>query len=115
MYNYVNPQIFYKEIFEQLGCQVTICTIDGSYGIKGTIVNGIQEREIPVEYIQSCGPLPMLKAVCQLTNQGQISLESRMACGIGACMGCVIKDREEKSWRICKDGPVFDIEQEIQL
>lgn len=110
-----SDQIFYQDVFEQLGCDVTICTMDGSYGIQGTIVDGIQEHHIPVDYIQSCGPLPMLKAVVGLAKDGEISLESRMACGIGACMGCVIQDKEGTSWRICKDGPVFSIQQEVQL
>lgn len=108
-------QMFYQDHFEELGCDVNVATMDGSCGIKGTVLDCIRENGISMEYVQCCGPLPMLKAVKEEAANGQISLESRMACGMGACMGCVIQDENEQSYRICKDGPVFDLEKGIVL
>ena len=59
--------------------------------------------------ILACGPLPMLKAVSERFDKGYVSLEARMACGMGACMGCVVKDHDGSSYRVCSDGPVFEI------
>lgn len=86
-----------------------IATMDGSEGTKGTVIDAINENNVDCEYVLSCGPLPMLKAVNTKYTKGCISLEARMACGIGACMGCVVKDSDGNSLRVCKDGPVFPI------
>ncbi len=83
--------------------------MDGSVGTKGTVIDAIQANHITCEYVLSCGPLPMLKAINQQYTAGCISLEARMACGMGACMGCVVKDKDGNSLRVCKDGPVFPI------
>ena len=101
-------QIFLCERFAQLGCDVIVATMDGSQGTKGTVMDAIHEKNIPTSFVEACGPMPMLKAVSSSCH-GYISLESRMACGIGACMGCVVKDRDGESLRVCKDGPVFEI------
>jgi dihydroorotate dehydrogenase electron transfer subunit len=101
-------QIFLAECFAQLGCRVIIATMDGSYGIAGTVMDAMHAENVSKKFVLSCGPMPMLKAV-SAECQGYISLESRMACGIGACMGCVVKDSEGGSLRVCKDGPVFAI------
>lgn len=101
-------QIFLSARFEKLGCSVSIATMDGSYGISGTVMNAMHAENISNEFVLACGPLPMLKAVSAECH-GYISLESRMACGIGACMGCVVKDSDGGSLRVCKDGPVFAI------
>ncbi|MBP3851970.1 MAG: dihydroorotate dehydrogenase electron transfer subunit [Erysipelotrichaceae bacterium] len=100
-------QIFYEEEFIKLGCSVSIATMDGSQGTKGTVINALKERNIDCDCILSCGPLPMLKALQNTYPNGYISLEARMACGIGACMGCVVKDQQGHAYRVCKDGPVF--------
>lgn len=100
-------QVFYIDAFKQLGCCVSIATMDGSMGVKGTVLDAIQKNDIHCDFIQSCGPLPMLKAIQNTFDDGYISLEARMACGMGACMGCVVKDKQGKSLRVCKDGPVF--------
>ena len=100
---------FYKEEFEALGCHVAIATMDGSLGTKGTVMDAIREAKITTSFIMACGPLPMLKALNTAYTEGYISLEARMACGIGACMGCVVKDQEGHSLRVCKDGPVFEV------
>lgn len=97
------------EAFEKLGCEVYIATMDGSFGTKGTVIDAINENQLDVDYVLACGPLPMLKAIQNTYSNGYISLESRMACGMGACMGCVVKDNEGNSLRVCKDGPVFEI------
>ncbi len=101
--------IILKEQFEQRGVKTYIATMDGSYGTKGTVIDAIHENKIDVPFLLSCGPLPMLKALSNTYTDGYISLEARMACGIGACMGCVVKDQEGNSLRVCKDGPVFPI------
>lgn len=101
--------VFYEEAFKQLGCQVYIATMDGSYGSHGTVLDAIHQANIQTRYIYSCGPLPMLKALEKEYSEGYVSFESRMACGIGACMGCVCKDKQDSDlyYRICKEGPVF--------
>lgn len=101
--------LFFVEEFKELGCNVVIATMDGSEGTKGTVVDAIQANGITTDYILSCGPLPMLRALNNTYTKGYISLEARMACGMGACMGCVVKDTEGHSLRVCKDGPVFEI------
>lgn len=97
------------DAFKQLGCEVFVATMDGSLGSKGTVLDAIEENHISETFVLSCGPLPMLKAIQKKYSEGCISLEARMACGMGACMGCVVKDTEDQSLRVCKDGPVFEI------
>lgn len=101
--------LFFVKEFEELGCNVSIATMDGSLGTKGTVLDAIKENGIETDFILSCGPLPMLRALNNAYTKGYISLEARMACGMGACMGCVVKDVEGHSLRVCKDGPVFEI------
>ena len=102
-----------KDELEALGCRVIIATMDGSAGYKGTVIDAIEQADLTVSTVLACGPLPMLKAVADRYD-GYISLEERMACGIGACMGCVIRTPDGDSRRICKDGPVFRI-GEVEL
>ena len=98
-------EIFMKEDFEQLGCQVIITTVDGSEGYKGFVTDVLEDLDY--SYFYTCGPLPMLKAVYAKTkSEGQFSLEERMGCGFGACMGCTIKVKGGYK-RVCKEGPVF--------
>lgn len=101
--------VMLEEEFRKLGAAVCVATMDGSYGTKGTVMDAIRENNISETFVLSCGPLPMLKAVSAAYTEGCVSLESRMACGMGACMGCVVKDKEGESLRVCKDGPVFEI------
>ena len=103
--------VFYEEEFKNLGCEVYVATMDGSYGIKGTVMDAIKEANIETDFVCSCGPVPMLKAVEEKYTKGYMSFESRMACGMGACMACVAKDKKEEDLyhRICKEGPVFPI------
>lgn len=102
-------EAFYKEEFENLGCKTLVTTVDGSMGIKGFVTDAF--KEIDFNYIFTCGPLPMLEAIYNSTDiDGQYSFEERMACGIGACMGCTCKTKNGYK-RICKDGPVLKREE----
>ena len=98
--------VFGAEELRELGCEVIIATMDGSLGTHGTVIDAIREAGIVPGTVLACGPLPMLRAVAD-NYQGYLSLEARMACGIGACMGCVVKTPDGGSLRVCKDGPVF--------
>ena len=101
-------EIFYEEEFKALGCQVTVTTVDGSYGKKGFVTDALPEN---YTYFYTCGPEPMLKAVYRATNtSGQMSFEERMGCGFGACMGCSCKTLTGYK-RICKEGPVMRKEE----
>ena len=102
-------EIFYEQEFKDLGCDVTICTADGSYGVKGFVTNVM--NDIDYSYFYTCGPEPMLKAIYKTANtSGQLSFEERMGCGFGACMGCSCKTITGYK-RICKDGPVMQKEE----
>ena len=106
-------EIFYAEKFEETGAKVIIATADGSVGIKGFVTNAIAESGVEADYFYSCGPLPMLKALCQsLEIDGEVSLEERMGCGFGICMGCSIQTTKGAK-RVCKEGPVFKKEEVI--
>jgi len=101
-------EVFYARELESLGCRVIVCTVDGSCGRKGFVTDAITE-----EYTRfyACGPEPMLRAVySRATLDGEFSLEARMGCGFGACMGCTIQTRSGYR-RVCKDGPVFRKEE----
>ena len=109
---YRDAQTFLKEEFEANG-ELYISTEDGSVGTKGNVMDAIRENGLKADMIYACGPTPMLRAIKQYAEeQGiecYISLEERMACGIGACLACVCKDAHSNvnNKRICKDGPVF--------
>lgn len=106
-------EIFYAEKFEALGAKVIVATADGSVGIKGFVTDAIRESGVEYDYFYSCGPLPMLKALCSATTtSGEVSLEERMGCGFGICMGCSIMTANGAK-RVCKDGPVFKKEEVI--
>ena len=104
-------EIFYEDEFKALGADVYVTTVDGSYGIKGFVTNAMEK--IDFSYFYTCGPEPMLRAVCKATSvSGQLSFEERMGCGFGACMGCSCKTLAGNK-RICKDGPVMRKEEII--
>jgi dihydroorotate dehydrogenase electron transfer subunit len=107
-------EIFLAAEFKALGADVTVTTADGSFGIKGFVTHGAQNLAGMFDYVYACGPEPMLKAVFQLCRElgitGQLSLEERMACGFGACMGCTIQTSNGAK-RVCADGPVFETEE----
>jgi len=112
------------EDFKKYNANISIATEDGSLGFKGTVVDlflsskeTFQKKEIP--YIFSCGPVGMLKELAtRLKSKNfncQVSLEARMGCGFGACWGCVVKTKHPKTpyQRVCKEGPVFYLEDII--
>ena len=102
-------EIFGVEFFEALGLNVTVTTVDGSRGIKGFVTNALEA--IDYDYVCTCGPEPMLKALYRATEcSGQYSFEERMGCGFGACMGCSCKTVTGYK-RICKDGPILEKEE----
>lgn len=104
--------IFYKEEFEKLGVEVYISTVDGSVGTKG-FVTDVMKTISDFTYFYACGPMVMLKAVCDATSiAGEVSLEERMGCGFGACMGCTIQTKKGNK-RVCREGPVFNKEDLI--
>ena len=101
-------EIFYEAEFKALGCEVTVATADGSYGVKGFVTNAL-----PAEYshVYCCGPEPMLRAVYRrIETGGSFSFEKRMGCGFGACMGCSCKTITGYK-RICREGLVLQKEE----
>lgn len=116
---YRNGQLFLKEDMERYAA-VHIATEDGSAGIKGNVLDVIGAGGLQGDIIMACGPMPMLRAVKRYAAENgikaYISLEERMACGVGACLGCVCRTKEKdahshvRNARICTDGPVFPAE-----
>ena len=103
-------EIFFVDEFKAIGCDVTVCTADGSAGVKGFVTDAMVN--IDYTYFFTCGPEPMLKAIDKVAvTSGQLSFEERMGCGFGACMGCSCKTKYGNK-RICKDGPVL-VREEI--
>lgn len=106
-------EIFYADEFRALGAEVVVATADGSAGTRGFVTTAIAECGIVFDYFYACGPLPMLRALCEATTVGgQLSLEERMGCGFGGCMGCTCKTKYGNK-RICKEGPVLTKEEII--
>lgn len=106
-------EIFYAEEFRALGVDVYVSTADGSEGTKGFVTDVIREKALDFDYLYTCGPLPMLKALYDATESpAEFSFEERMGCGFGACMGCSCKTKYGNK-RICKDGPVLKREEII--
>ena len=114
---------FLEEEFRAQG-NVYIATEDGSFGTQGNVLDAIRENGLQAEIIYACGPMPMLRAIKQYAQEknitAYISLEERMACGVGACLGCVCKTVHKdahshvNNTRICTEGPVFDA-REVEI
>ena len=103
-------EVLLADAFEALGIPVTVVTEDGTMGARGFVTDALPEGGT---YVYACGPMPMLQALCSATPlDGQLSLEARMGCGFGACMGCTVKVKGGYK-RICKDGPVLVREEVI--
>lgn len=101
-------EVFFAEAMTGLGLNVTITTADGSAGVRGFVTDALPEQ---FDYVYACGPTPMLTALNNVAQvNGQFSLEERMGCGFGACMGCVVKTTDGVL-RVCKEGPVFEREE----
>lgn len=113
-------ELFLLEEFQKQG-EVYIATEDGSAGTKGNVLDAIREHGLKADMIYACGPTPMLHALKEYAAENNmecwISMEERMACGIGACLACVCKSKEKdshsnvKNKRVCKEGPVFLAEE----
>lgn len=113
---YRDAETFLKKEFEANG-ELYISTEDGSVGTKGNVMDAIRENGLEADVIFACGPMPMLRAIKNYAEENDIecyiSLEERMACGIGACLGCVCKSKEKDhhshvhNKRVCTEGPVF--------
>ena len=102
--------VFYADEFEALGIHTIITTADGSRGLKGFVTEAMK---LPHSCFYACGPEEMLRALCKTSPKpGQLSLDRRMGCGFGACMGCTVITRNGPK-RICKEGPVLDREEII--
>lgn len=120
---YRDEHTFLREQFEANGT-LYISTEDGSIGTRGNVMDAIRENGLSADIIYACGPTPMLRAIKQYAQvfgiECYISLEERMACGIGACLACVCKSKERdhhtnvNNKRICKDGPVF-LSTEVEI
>ena len=120
---YRDEHTFLKEQFEANGT-LYISTEDGSVGTKGNVMHAIAENNLTADIIYACGPTPMLRAIKNYAEENgiecYISLEERMACGIGACLACTCKSKEKdhhtnvNNKRICKDGPVF-LSTEVEI
>ena len=120
---YRDSDMFLKDEFEAVG-DVVISTEDGSFGTKGNVIDAIKEQGVEGSIIYACGPTPMLRGIKayaeEMGIEAQISMEERMACGIGACLACVCRSKDVDSHshvhnkRVCKDGPVFDA-REVEL
>lgn len=111
-------EVFLAEELKRYCGEVYIATENGSAGYHGNILEMMERCEINADYYLACGPKPMLKALAAFCNKAdkplQVSLEERMGCGYGACVGCTCKIKEQdggiikvKQKKVCKDGPVF--------
>ena len=120
---YRDEKTFLKEELEKYG-EVYIATEDGSVGTRGNVMDAIRENGLSADVIFACGPMPMLRAIKGYAEAegipAYISLEEHMACGVGACLGCVVKTKEVdhhshvNNARICTDGPVFEA-REVEI
>ena len=106
-------EIILEREFRALTPDVTLATVDGSAGVKGFVTDAIASRQPAFDYFYTCGPLVMMRRVCEmLETGGEVCLEERMGCGAGYCAGCSIRTRQGTR-RVCKDGPVFKKEDLI--
>ena len=104
-------EVFLRDRIEAIGAQMILTTMDGSAGIRGVVTDALST--VSYDSVCACGPMPMLKAVCAAIPESipvQVSLEERMGCGFGACMGCTIQTKSGNR-RVCADGPVFRREE----
>ena len=116
-------ELFLLDDFNEV-CTTYIATEDGSAGTKGNVIDAIRANALEADVIYACGPTPMLRALKAYAQEHDmecyVSMEERMACGIGACLACVCKTKEKdhhtnvNNKRICKEGPVFNA-MEVEL
>lgn len=115
-------KVILEQDLKRIGAEVTVCTDDGSCGYNGVVTVPLEEelKKGNTAMIYACGPTLMLKAVVNTAKKYnvpcEISLEERMACGVGACVGCacrINRNGENLVLRVCKDGPVFNGEEVV--
>lgn len=116
---YRDASMFLIDDLKKYG-SVVVATEDGSVGTKGNVIDAIKEQGVEGQVIYSCGPIPMLRGIKAYAKDAgitaYISMEERMACGVGACLGCVCKSKDVddhskvNNKRVCADGPVFNAE-----
>ena len=114
-------ELLCTEELSQKGIKINIATDDGTCGQKGMATDILEKslKTIRPDMLYACGPMPMLKIIYRLSEKygfkGQVSLETSMACGIGACLGCALETGDKNKYvHVCKDGPVFDL-NDIQI
>ncbi|MTI60657.1 MAG: dihydroorotate dehydrogenase electron transfer subunit [Firmicutes bacterium] len=114
--NNKNEFMYLYNKISDLGVAVNYATIDGSSGLKGTVLDIWKSKGIRGDYLYSCGPEPMLKEIQKIATKknmsGEFSLEERMGCGIGVCLSCVCQTKSGNK-RVCKEGPVFSLEEVV--
>ncbi|NIO05235.1 MAG: dihydroorotate dehydrogenase electron transfer subunit [Proteobacteria bacterium] len=112
--------ILMKPELESMGAKVNVTTEDGSIGMRGVATDWLEAESLQLAserdtVVYACGPLGMLAKVNTVTERFsipcQVSLEARMACGVGSCLGCAVKARDQGYHMVCKDGPVFDADE----
>jgi dihydroorotate dehydrogenase electron transfer subunit len=100
--------------FQGLGLTLEVATDDGSYGRKGTVLDLLLSQNTASATIYACGPLPMLSSIIKFAKENKVScqvlMEERMGCGMGGCLCCALPTKEGVKM-VCKDGPVFDVEE----
>ncbi len=115
--------VILQDDFKKTGAETILCTDDGTMGVHGFVTQPLEDvlKNGGVDAIYACGPMPMLKGIANLAKQYsvplcEVSLEERMACGVGACLGCACKIKrndEEYFLHVCKNGPVFNAEEVV--
>ena len=111
--------VILEDDFKSFAGKVITTTDNGTYGIHGFVTQPLAEEISGAELICACGPMPMLKNIAKMAKENnipcQVSLEQRMACGVGACLGCAVgiktSDNSTVYKHVCKDGPVFNAEE----
>lgn len=113
-----HKELFWSDFVENFAEKLVYTTDDGSYGRKGFAIDAIPDilKEYQdIKHIKVCGPTVMMKGIAELAiKQGiecEVSLEKRMACGFGVCLGCTFEGKSGKRWKVCGDGPIFDAEE----
>lgn len=116
----IKSHILCESEFKKIGCEVKVSTEDGSKGKKCLATELLEDLLNVIRYplnamIYACGPVGMLKVVAKIAEESklpcQVSLEERMACGVGVCLGCPVKIKGQGYKMVCKDGPVFNAEE----
>ena len=105
--------VFYEENFKEFA-DVYVATMDGSHGFKGHVMDLIKAKDLDFDWILGCGPQVMLHSIATEyggSKKGFLSFEERMACGIGACYACICEMHDGSRTRVCKEGPVYDLNE----